>query len=348
LELSMLKRLCLALAGLFAFVSLAQAAGTVPGFSLTPQFDLSGHVAPGCKLYIIQAGTTSTPQNAYQDSGLSILQPNPMTCDAAGRLGMFFVADGVIKLRLTTSNGNQIFVGDNLVVVGASGGGGGGGTVDPTTVASTGDVKYRLEDDIITGWVRLNGRTIGNAVSGATERANADTQALYVYIWSTYSSQSGNFICPVSGGIGATPLADFNAGKQITLLDMRGRSLFGLDTMGNTAAGTLSGVAFQAGQSTQPGSAGGANSTTLLVPNLPPYTPSGTITNGAITITGSGTAGLAGVFSDITPGSVQGAAASSLGASQATSTFTGTAQGGTSSAFPSVPRFILGTVYWKL
>jgi hypothetical protein len=122
----MLKRLCLALAGLFAFVSLAQGAGTVPGFSLTPQFDLTGHVAPGCKLYIIQAGTTSTPQNAYQDSGLSILQPNPMTCDAGGRLSQFFVADGVIKLRLTTSTGTQIFVGDNLMVVGASGGGGGG------------------------------------------------------------------------------------------------------------------------------------------------------------------------------------------------------------------------------
>jgi hypothetical protein len=73
----MLKRLCLALAGLFAFVSLAQGAGTVPGFSLTPQFDLSGHVAPGCKLYIIQAGTTSTPQNAYQDSGLNAPSAEP-------------------------------------------------------------------------------------------------------------------------------------------------------------------------------------------------------------------------------------------------------------------------------
>jgi hypothetical protein len=67
----MLKRLCLALAGLFALASVAQGAGTVPGFSLTPQFDLTGTVAPGCKLYIIQAGTTSTPQTPTQDSALT-------------------------------------------------------------------------------------------------------------------------------------------------------------------------------------------------------------------------------------------------------------------------------------
>ena len=73
----MLKRLSSALVALFAFVSIAQGAGTVPGFSLTPQFDLTGKVMPGCKLYIIQAGTVSTPQNAYSDSGLSILLPNP-------------------------------------------------------------------------------------------------------------------------------------------------------------------------------------------------------------------------------------------------------------------------------
>jgi hypothetical protein len=156
----MLKRLCLALAGLFCVVSLAQGAGTVPGFSLTPQFDLTGHVAPGCKLYIIQAGTTSTPQNAYQDSGLTILQPNPMICDAGGRLSQFFVADGVIKLRLTTSTGTQIFVGDNLLVVGSSSGGGGGGTVDPTTIFATGDVKYAYGTSILSGWVRANGRRL--------------------------------------------------------------------------------------------------------------------------------------------------------------------------------------------
>lgn len=51
----MIKRAFLAVL-LMAAASLAHAAGTVPGFSLTPQFDLSGKVMPGCKLYVIQAG----------------------------------------------------------------------------------------------------------------------------------------------------------------------------------------------------------------------------------------------------------------------------------------------------
>src|SRR3954465_11389264 len=179
----MIKRLCLALAGLFAFGSIAQGAGTVPGFSLTPQFNLSGQVAPGCKLYFIQAGTVSTPQNAYQDSGLTLVQPNPMTCDAAGRIGQWFVADGSIKLRLTDRNGNQLFVGDNLLVIGASSGGGGGSPVDPTTIFQTGQIIPMYGTGILSGFVRANGRTIGSSTSGATERANADTQALFVYLW---------------------------------------------------------------------------------------------------------------------------------------------------------------------
>jgi hypothetical protein len=160
----MLKRLALGLLAL-ACATVAHAAGTVPGFSLTPQFDLTGTVMPGCKLYVIQAGTTSTPQNAYQDSALTLLHPNPLTCDAAGRLPQWFVADGLIKVRLTKSTGAQVFSQDSLLVVGASSGGGGGGTVDPTTISATGDVKSAYGIAQISGWVRMNGRTIGSATS---------------------------------------------------------------------------------------------------------------------------------------------------------------------------------------
>jgi hypothetical protein len=209
----MIKRLCLALAGLFALASIAQGAGTVPGFSLTPQFNLSGQVAPGCKLYVIQAGTVSTPQNAYQDSGLTLLQSNPLTCDAAGRLPQWFVADGSIKLRLTDRNGNQLFVGDNILVIGASSGGGGGSPVDPTTIFQTGQIIPMYGTGILSGFVRANGRTIGSSTSGATERANADTQALFVYLW------GADVNLAVSGGRGASGAADFAANKTITLPD---------------------------------------------------------------------------------------------------------------------------------
>jgi hypothetical protein len=282
----MLKRLCLALAGLFSLISVAQGAGTVPGFSLVPQFDLSGKIAPGCKLYVVQAGTVSTPQNAYQDSGLTLLQPNPMLCDAAGRLPQWFVADGNIKLRLTDKNGVQIFSQDGLLVVGASSGGGGGSPVDPTTIAGTGDLKAAYGTSILSGWVRANGRTIGSSTSGATERANADCQTLFVYLWGADANLT------VSGGRGASGAADWAANKTIALPDWRGRTISGLDTMGNSAAGVLTtastGFGNQAGDPTILGSGGGLQSWSLTLAQLP----TGITSNGTI----SGTAGLAGSY----------------------------------------------------
>jgi hypothetical protein len=241
----MIKRAILALT-LLASATIAHAAGTIPGFSLTPQFDLAGVVAPGCRLFIIQAGTVAAPQNVYQDTALTLLRPNPMVCDATGRLPQWFVADGLIKLRLTDKNGVQIFPlsgdsGDNLLVVGpSSGGGGGGGTVDPTTIATTGDVKATYGTGPISGWVRMNGRTIGSATSGATERSNSDVQALFSYLWTTDANLA------VSGGRGANAAADWAANKTIALPDQRGRGLAGLDDMGNTAAGRLTATYFGA------------------------------------------------------------------------------------------------------
>lgn len=234
-ETEMLKLISLALAGLFLCAQPTNAAGTLPGFSLTPQFDLNGKVMPGCRLYTIVAGTTQTPQNSYQDSALTILQPNPLPCDATGRLPQFFLADGQVKIRLTNSAGQQQFVGDNLLVIGASsGGGGGGGSVDPTTVLATGDIKARYGTGVLTGFVRLNGRTIGSATSGATERANADTQALFEYLWNS----SANLTVLPSRGASAN--ADWTANKTIALPDGRGRVLAGLDDMGNSSASRLS------------------------------------------------------------------------------------------------------------
>jgi microcystin-dependent protein len=127
--------------------------------------------------------------------------------------------------------------------------------------------------------------------------------------------------------------------------DLRGRVVAGKDDMGGSAASRLSGTSITTGGPTILGGTGGAETKTLVTANLPPYTPTGTITNGAITITGSGTAAVSGSFSDVTPGSVQGAQAGSLGASQAASTFTGAAQGGTSTPVTTVqPSMVLNKI----
>lgn len=339
----MLKRLGLAFAGLFALVQLASGAGTVPGFSLAQQQDSDGSPLVGCRLFTIQAGTTSTPQTAYQDAALTIPLPNPIICDAYGRIAQFFLADGSIKLRLTKSNGVQVFAADGILVVGASSGGGGGSPVDATTILATGDLKIVYGTGVLSGFVRANGRTIGSATSGATERANLDTQALFEYLWNTDANLA------VSTGRGVSAANDFAANKTLTLPDWRGRALAGLDDMGNSAAGRLTATYFGTAATTL-GAAGGAESKTLLTANLPAYTPSGSVASSlssfAPQIASTANGGQAAfATSTISGGQGNLTAAIVMGIS---SSFTGTAQGGTSTPFAVASPMMLATIYLKL
>lgn len=75
------------------------------------------------------------------------------------------------------------------------------------------------------GWVFANGGTIGKTGSGASTRANDDTQSLFELIWNSISDSE----CPVTGGRGASASADFSSGKLIALPDSRGRTSVGKD-----------------------------------------------------------------------------------------------------------------------
>lgn len=207
--------------------------GTIP-LSMTQQFDEFGQPLAGGLLFIIQAGTVSTPQNPYQDANLTLVMPNPITLDAAGRIPQFFLADGYIKIRLTDVNGVTQLAADGILVIGPSAGGGGGGpSIDPTTILATGDIKPRYDTAVISGFVRGNGRSIGSAASGGTELADASAQALFNYLWAKDTNLA------VLPSRGASAAADWAANKTIALPDFRGCSLTGLDDMGNSAAGRL-------------------------------------------------------------------------------------------------------------
>jgi hypothetical protein len=86
---------------------------------------------------------------------------------------------------------------------------------------TTGDVKITLKTVADPGWVLMDDGTIGNAASGATTRANADTEALFTLLWNNTSDAQ----CPVSGGRGASAAADFAANKTIALPKALGRAL---------------------------------------------------------------------------------------------------------------------------
>ena len=298
--------------------------------SLSQQFDAQGRPLAGGLLYFYASGTT-TPQPAYQDSALTIAHPNPIELDAAGRVPAFYLADGAIKIRLTDSGGVTIVAADNLLVIGPSSGAGGGASVDATTVLTTGDVKHRYGTGTISGFVRGNGRTIGSATSGASERANSDCQSLFEFLWTVDANLS------VSTGRGASANADWTANKTIALPDFRGRVLAAMDDMGNTAAGrlTASGSGITA---TVLGSVGGVETITIAQANLPNVSFTGTATiKYAQATLNNGTGGAITYTQNLDP-------LDSLSALFPISV----SSGGSGTALTNVPPLIAVTIYIKL
>lgn len=110
------------------------------------------------------------------------------------------------------------------------------GTIDPSlefedydqinainSTPRTGDTRMTLYTNSLPGWVSMNDGSIGNVGSGATNRANQDTFQLYKTIWDGVSDA----FAPVSTGRGASAVADFIAGKTLTLTRVTGRVLGG-------------------------------------------------------------------------------------------------------------------------
>src|ERR1700721_641256 len=250
----------------------AFAQGTLP-VALSQQIQSNGSPMAGALPPTFAAGTVSAVQNTYAGSGLTQVNPWPLSADQSGRLPMFYMASGSTHARLTDSSGVVQFDYPAMLVIGGGGGGGGVSTLDTTTIFATGDIKARLTSEAVTGWVKLNGLTIGSATSGATNRANADTQALFLYTWQNCTDAH----CPVVGGRGISALADFSANKQITVPDMRSREIAGLDDMGNTPAGrNVAGYIVSGGGDgvTTPMASGGTSTLTLAQANLPAVPPS--------------------------------------------------------------------------
>jgi microcystin-dependent protein len=229
---------------------------TIAGFwnlSRAQQLDSNNELMLGARAYFYQGGTT-TPMPVYQDASLALLHQSPVEADADGRFPAVYFDDATYdfyRARVTDASGVEIFDDRAVPIIGQQVGEGGGDVpVDANSVFDTGDVKWRYGTGTLAGWVRCNGRTIGSASSGATERANSDCQDLFEHLWGVDSNLT------VTGGRGASAAADWSADKAITLPDVRGKYLFGLDDMGNSAAGVLTG-------GTTLGETGGEEETTL-------------------------------------------------------------------------------------
>lgn len=97
--------------------------------------------------------------------------------------------------------------------------------------APTGAVQdFRLKSPP-PGWIKENGGTIGNAASGATTRANADTEALFTAYWTQYSNVELPIFTNTGAAStrGASAAVDFAAGKRMSIHDSRTRFRRGAD-----------------------------------------------------------------------------------------------------------------------
>lgn len=150
-----------------------------------------------------------------------------------------------------------------------------------------------------SGWIKENGGTIGNVASGATNRANADTVALFTLLWETFD-QTMLPIQNSAGAVttrGASAAADFAAAKRMPLFDTRTRFIRGADDGLGGDPGIVVGLAqddelrahahsvLDPGHSHgQRGSGGaGASTTALYSTSLPPATTQATNTDVAPT-----------------------------------------------------------------
>lgn len=233
--------------------------------SLTQTHDPNGRPYIGARASFMKGGTT-TPITVYKsfDLGAINAHPNPLQTDGNGFWPPVYMdeADEFFRVRITTAQGVVILDADGIPIIGpAAGGGGGGGSttpVDPDSVLKTGDLKIRYGEGFLVGWVRCNGRTIGSATSGASERANSDTQALYQFLWLADPE------LVVLGGRGASAAADWTANKPLTLPDARGRAIIGVDNMGNDPANNTPAA-------NNLGWTGGAHTHTLSIGEMPSH-----------------------------------------------------------------------------
>ena len=237
--------------------------------SLVPWTGPTGAPRAGAKVYFFDSGTT-TPKITYTDSSLSIPHDHPVVADASGSFpAIFLVEQTTYRLRVTTSDDVTLEDVDGISVPTTTPPEAPSGATDAEFLYQTGDIKMAWRTAAPNGYVRANGRTIGSPTSGASERANADCEALFLFLW----TQDSNLA--VSGGRGGTNTGDWAANKTIVLPDFRGRVPAGLDSMGNSAAGRLTDTPFGADTDTL-GSAGGAEDHELTTGELASHTHTGT------------------------------------------------------------------------
>lgn len=200
----------------------------------TPVFDPVGSFASGALAYFYTDNST-TPLTVYWDAGLTAPHAWPVVANQMGVFPPVFIPYVTYRRRITTADGVLISDAGNIDNPQPPTS---GLIVTEAEIFQTGDPLPRWRTGTITGWVRMNGLTLGDATSGATEYAAADAADLFAYLWAWLPDS----IAAVSTGRGASAAADFAANKTIVIPTMQGFLAAGVDNMGTTAAGIIQAV----------------------------------------------------------------------------------------------------------
>ncbi len=302
--------------------------------------------------------STSTRKTTWQNSGETVANSNPVVLDSAGRAIIW--GDGTYRQVVKDRNGNIIW---DQVTSSAAGGSSGPtiigdgdavGTIKPwagmtapsqyaftygqelvratypalfTAITSSQPIFCTSGSAVLSGlsdttnfWIGMTVET-SCVVAGSSTIISKTSTSVTLAANSNVTTNSTGVFFPWGHGNGVTT---FN------LPDFRGLVLAGNNNMGGVASSTLTTTYFGATNPNSIGAAGGNQFGTLSTPNLPAYTPSGSIVSTS-TVTYSGFNISGGV---VNVASLQGNTPTPDGAKViTTSTFTGVAQGGTSTPF---------------
>lgn len=222
----------------------------------------------GAQARFYNSGTT-TPQPVYQDAALSVVHDQPVETDADGLWPAVYLnpTPGSYRVRVEDDDDVVIWDDDDVSVPQDA------DYVPPDAGETSVELLFRTGMRIgfygtsaPSGWVRANGRTIGSATSGASERANADCEDLFLHLWGVDSNLA------VSGGRGGSAAGDWAANKTIALPDFRERVAAGLATMGNSDAGLVADGLMDSGTSSTLGATAGVDDVTLTESHIPSHT----------------------------------------------------------------------------
>lgn len=245
--------------------------------SRTKEYDINGDPVVGAQAHFYDSGTT-TPQTVYSDAGLSESLDQPVETDSYGRWPAVYLNPdpGAYRQRVLDADDTLLFDDDEVdVPLAADFTPPEAGETSTELLYGTLDIKLRYGTGTLAGYVRCNGRTLGSATSGATERANADAEDLFLALWGADANLS------VSGGRGANAAADWAANKTIALPDFRDRALIGLGDMGNSDANRIA-DALTSSTNTTLGATAGASTVALSIAEMPVHNHTATFSGNAM------------------------------------------------------------------